>query len=151
MKRMTCVVAAMTILACSTQGFAQTGPTMGRPDDKMKGRLAEALNKSKLMMIKVKNPKDLSGADIKGGEVKGVVKSVKDACFQFEYKDGLGKVKQDCIPYGDAMIVQWQMRALQVLKMLGVHSAFIAGGLALMPIVIPLLVIAGLLGHPLDC
>jgi hypothetical protein len=145
------VLAAIAILAGSSRGLAQTRPTGSMRVDKTKDRLTEAFSKSKLITIKVKNAKDLTGSEIKGGEVKGVVKSVNDTCFRFEYQDGLRKIRQDCIPYGDVVIEQWHMRALHILKVVGLDSAFIAGGLALMPILIPVVVIAGLLGHPLDC
>lgn len=151
MKRITCVLAAVAILVCSTNGLAQARPAAPRPDDKLRGQVAEALKKSKPIVVKVTNPNDLSGAKMKGDEVKGVVKSLNSTCFLFEYKDGLKNVRADCIPYGDVVIEEWHMRALEKLRTVGLYSAYITGGLALMPIVIPAVLILALLGHRFDC
>lgn len=151
MKRMTCVLAAIAILGCSNQSLAQTGPATPKPGEKLKGRVAEALKNSKPILVKVTNPKDLSGAWIKRGEVKGVVKSVGDTCFQFEYVDGLGKVRRDCIPYGDAAPVKWHTRTLRSLREIGKWTAIIALAPVGVPVCALLLAILALTGHGFRC
>jgi hypothetical protein len=113
--------------------------------------MAEALKKSKPILVKVSHPKDLSGADIKRGEVKGLVKSVGDTCFQFEYVDGWGKVRRDCIPYGDATPVEWHTRALRTLRQIGKWTAIVGLAPVGLPVFALLLAILEATGHGFRC
>jgi hypothetical protein len=140
----------MTIVAGSTQGFAQKRTGSPKAGEELRERVLVAFTKSKRIAIKVSDPGDLSGAGIKDGEVTGFVKSVNGNCFRLEYKDGVKQVRSDCIPYSDAAIVKWHTKALHVLRVIGEDSAIGAAGVILMPIVILVFATAALVGHPIS-
>jgi hypothetical protein len=143
-RRTTCVFAAIVILMYSTQGLAQNKPSTPSGSDEFKQRIAEALARSKPITVRVNDPKVLSGTAM-GKEATGLVKSMTDTCFQLEYTDRLNEVQKDCIPYGDVASVKWHSKTLHVLKLVGEG----AGIAALVPIFIPVWIIAALAGHPL--
>ena len=148
MKRTVCVLAAVVMLMYSTQGLAQKAPSKSRGNDEVKQRVSDALARSKRITIKVNNHGDLSGAGMER-EVTGLVKSASGSCFELTYSDKLGQTRKDCIPYADATVVKWPAKVLHVLRLVGEDTALIV---IVAPIVIPLVIITDLLGHPLfDC
>jgi hypothetical protein len=146
-RRTTCVFAVIAMMMYSAQGFAQNKSSRPSRSDENRQRVSEALARSKRITVRVNDPRDLSGAGMEK-EATGVVKSVTAACFQLEYTDRLDHIRKDCIPYGDATLVKWHTKALHILRLVGEDTAIIV---LLAPIVIPVVIIAGLLGHPLDC
>jgi hypothetical protein len=145
-RRTTCVLAAIVMAMSSAQGLAQNKTSRPSRSDELKQQVSEALGKSKRITVRVNDPKDLSGTGM-DKQATGLVKSLAGTCFQLEYTDRLKQIRKDCIPYGDAALVRWHSKALHILKLVGEGTAIAA----VLPIVIPLLIIAGLLGHPLDC
>lgn len=135
------ILPALGVMAMPAVASHKNHPATMSVND-IKRRVVEAQFKDKRLIIHLKNR----------GSVSGLVKVTSVDTFSLTHTHGVfGDGPTESIRFDEVASVEDRNQLVRVLKRLGNGTTIVVGGTALMLAAMPLLILAAITGHPVDC